>query len=143
MASDIALNTALATKKKAVPSSLHTTTSTPSTVLHQQDSSKISALQNNVSDLEPNISSEPNTDNTDARPPLTRPPRPPTSHKASTAYSSSTPKVLNALRVEVRWASKDFLSLKASKALMYTRFAPISSGSIIPASSNGKLTRCL
>ena len=83
MVADIALNTALATTKKAVPSSLHTTTTTPtptSTVL-QQDSSTISALQNKVSDLEPNISSEPSTNNTDERPPLT-PPRPPTSHKA-------------------------------------------------------------
>ena len=34
-------------------------------------------------------------------------------------------KVRNVLRVEVRWAPKDFTTLKASKALMYTRFAPI------------------
>jgi hypothetical protein len=33
--------------------------------------------------------------------------------------------VKTALRVEVRWAPQDFNTLKSSKALMYTRFAPI------------------
>jgi hypothetical protein len=44
----------------------------------------------------------------------------------STQKGSKIPtKVTNVLRVEVRWAPKDFSSLKASRALMYTRFAPI------------------
>jgi len=34
-------------------------------------------------------------------------------------------KVKNVLRVEVRWAPKDFSILKASRALLFTRFAPI------------------
>jgi hypothetical protein len=34
-------------------------------------------------------------------------------------------KVKNGLRVEVRWAPKDFSTLKTSRALLFTRFAPI------------------
>jgi hypothetical protein len=44
---------------------------------------------------------------------------------ATTRYAHIPPKEKTILRVEARWAPKDFITLKASKALMYTRFAPI------------------
>ena len=120
MVADTAINTALAThkSKKTVPSQLTST----GTV---QARSTISTLQLPASASAMSISSAPDTD-THADTPST-PPRPSTSHP-KVPMDPLTPKALNALRVEVRWAPKDFLTLKASKALMYTRFAPILSG---------------
>ena len=120
MVADTAINTALAThkSKKTVPSQL-TSTGTA------QARSTISTLQLPVSASATSISSAPDTDTHDDTP--STPPRPSTSHPKM-PMDPLPPKVLNALRVEVRWAPKDFLPLKASKALMYTRFAPILSG---------------
>ncbi len=123
MVADTAINNASATHtvKRTVQASHLTPTSTVQEIL------TISTLQLQGGDLAKNISDEPVTAISDDIP--STPPRPSTSHsKASMSPLNTTTTVLNALRVEVRWSPKDFFTLKASKALMYTRFDPILSG---------------
>ena len=56
----------------------------------------------------------------------TSPPPLPATHPQKMKKPLTTPtQIPNVLRVEVRWAPKDFDSLRKSSALMFTRFAPI------------------
>ena len=99
--------------KQIIPSSLQQATHRPGKKVHRalastQHASDASSFESVLSNSEKTPQSSPSM-----------------SGAARTRYAHISPKEKNILRVEARWAPKDFSTLKTSKALMYTRFAPI------------------